>query len=573
MKKGTIIPHIICFIISCLFTIPALAGTTNYEYDDLHRLTRVERADGSITIYNYDELGNRTSVNTVLDIFVPTALFTANHTSGTVPLAITFTDQSSGPVTSWAWDFNNDGITDSTIQHPTHTYNTVGIYTVSLEVSGSNGTDSETKTNYISVTTASFTPILQLTPTTRIVNASAGTTNFTVSNIGDGTMNWTATSNNSWLSISNGTSGTNHGTITSDFTTNTGSSRTGTITITAADADNSPQTVTVQQDPADNCPSDPLKTDLGLCGCNIPDTDSDGDGTPDCHDTCASDPFKIIPGICDCGTPDTDRDNDGTPDCNDQCPTDSGKTVPGICGCETNDFDSDGDSVADCNDNCPVVLNSDQKDTDGDGIGDACEGDDNDGIALDIDGRWQDGNFTDENDIYSNNFTDQHINGVTYGLIKERNNSNIVIVDAQESSQGVWISINGITSTEAVLSICDFQIAITHGDSFIATCALHLQLPPSDLDEEGFSVKTLYGEIKVYIDEKQYIEIPAEGEIQITAPAIRSFELENISKDKIVTVMTDDGMLTLAPGQRIIIQTSVFTWNLFMPAILAAPIK
>ena len=35
--------------------------------------------------------------------------------------------------------------------------------------------------------------------------------------------------------------------------------------------------------------------------------------------------------------------------------------------------DRDGDSIADDYDNCPDVINEDQKDTDGDGLGDACE--------------------------------------------------------------------------------------------------------------------------------------------------------------------------------------------------------
>jgi len=35
--------------------------------------------------------------------------------------------------------------------------------------------------------------------------------------------------------------------------------------------------------------------------------------------------------------------------------------------------DSDDDGIPDCNDNCPDVGNPDQTDSDGDGIGDACE--------------------------------------------------------------------------------------------------------------------------------------------------------------------------------------------------------
>lgn len=36
----------------------------------------------------------------------------------------------------------------------------------------------------------------------------------------------------------------------------------------------------------DMCPNDPLKTEPGACGCGVVDTDSDGDGTPDCSDPC-----------------------------------------------------------------------------------------------------------------------------------------------------------------------------------------------------------------------------------------------------------------------------------------------
>ncbi|MCE5264289.1 MAG: hypothetical protein LLG97_12235 [Deltaproteobacteria bacterium] len=39
----------------------ALGLTVNYRYDDLYRLTRVERSDGIVTEYQYDAAGNRMS--------------------------------------------------------------------------------------------------------------------------------------------------------------------------------------------------------------------------------------------------------------------------------------------------------------------------------------------------------------------------------------------------------------------------------------------------------------------------------------------------------------------------------
>ena len=53
----------------------------------------------------------------------PVAAFTANVRSGNAPLAVQFTDQSTGttPLT-YAWDFDNDGVTDSILQSPSFTY-------------------------------------------------------------------------------------------------------------------------------------------------------------------------------------------------------------------------------------------------------------------------------------------------------------------------------------------------------------------------------------------------------------------------------------------------------------------
>jgi len=92
----------------------------------------------------------------------------------------------------------------------------------------------------------------------------------------------------------------------------------------------------------------------------------------DACDECPADPYKTFAGQCGCGVPDTDTDSDGTPDCLDQCPQDGGKTEPGICGCGVPDTDADSDGYLYCHDNCPTIRN-DQTDTDGDGLGNVCD--------------------------------------------------------------------------------------------------------------------------------------------------------------------------------------------------------
>ncbi len=79
----------------------------------------------------------------------PTANFSANPTTVQVGGTVTFHDLSTGNPTSWSWNFGDGGT--STQQNPTHVYNNVGDYTVTLTVSNANGSDSETKNAYIHV--------------------------------------------------------------------------------------------------------------------------------------------------------------------------------------------------------------------------------------------------------------------------------------------------------------------------------------------------------------------------------------------------------------------------------------
>ncbi|HYC77388.1 MAG TPA: right-handed parallel beta-helix repeat-containing protein [Planctomycetota bacterium] len=86
--------------------------------------------------------------------------FSANVTAGPAPLSVTFTDltfSSAGPVTSYAWDFQNDGIVDSTAANPTFVYQCPGVYSVSLTTTdGVNPPSTVVKSNYITATQFQF---------------------------------------------------------------------------------------------------------------------------------------------------------------------------------------------------------------------------------------------------------------------------------------------------------------------------------------------------------------------------------------------------------------------------------
>jgi len=106
--------------------------------------------DGQVIIWN------RIISDATADLYgmnlAPEPDFLASTLNGIKPLTVDFTDLSTCTVTDWAWDFDNDGTTDSTAQSPTHIYDTVGIYTVKLTVTGPGGTRDGIWVDYINVT-------------------------------------------------------------------------------------------------------------------------------------------------------------------------------------------------------------------------------------------------------------------------------------------------------------------------------------------------------------------------------------------------------------------------------------
>jgi len=76
--------------------------------------------------------------------------FLGAPTSGYAPLQVLFTNQSLGDFIDCEWDFG-DGNASDNCDDPSHTYQSAGIYSVTLTVRGPGGTDTRTNKEYITV--------------------------------------------------------------------------------------------------------------------------------------------------------------------------------------------------------------------------------------------------------------------------------------------------------------------------------------------------------------------------------------------------------------------------------------
>jgi PKD repeat protein len=102
--------------------------------------------------FTTDNGGNSTNSVTGTGAVVPVASYVGNPTSGVAPLAVVFTDNSTGTITNRFWDFGDGATSNTTGVVVGHSYGVAGTNTVVLTVSGPVGTNSLSQPGYIVVT-------------------------------------------------------------------------------------------------------------------------------------------------------------------------------------------------------------------------------------------------------------------------------------------------------------------------------------------------------------------------------------------------------------------------------------
>jgi PKD repeat protein len=152
--------------------------------------------------------GGATNAVTGTGAIVPVPGFNGSPTAGLVPLAVTFTDTSTGTITNRFWTFGDGGTTNTLNTTVSYTYNGTGVFTATLSDFGPvGGTQTSTRMNYIVVT--NIPSQLAVTPAIRNYGAlpvgQASTQSFSVVNSGLSLLSGTATAGGSPFSIIGGT--------------------------------------------------------------------------------------------------------------------------------------------------------------------------------------------------------------------------------------------------------------------------------------------------------------------------------------------------------------------------------
>jgi len=299
----------------------------------------------------------------------PKASVSATPVGGTAPLSVGFSGGGTDPdgsITSYSWTFGDGGT--SSLQNPTHTYQSTGTYSAALTVTDNQGA-ADTATLQIVVSAPSNSSPTAAVSADRTSGTAPLSVQFTaVASDSDGSItsyDWDFGDGSTSVSANPSHTFTVAGnyTVTLTVTDNDGAQAAATSTISVAS-------------PASDSDNDGLSDVREQAyGLNTGTSDSDGDGISDFVEWGSGDAPSDSDGDGIIDALDTDSDNDGKPDADEGIQDDDGDGAANYIDINDSDGplgDQDGDGI---NNSTEVTyqMNPNLSDSDGDGISDKTE--------------------------------------------------------------------------------------------------------------------------------------------------------------------------------------------------------
>ncbi len=175
------------------------------------------------------------------------------------------------------------------------------------------------------------------------------------------------------------------------------------------------------------------------------------------------------------------------------------------------------------------------------GVADEVFDQDHDYIWDTIDGGFESGVFSDESQVASLRFTDQHLGGATSGRVVESAGLVVNVADPVSPELGVLISVTGSGDAQATANICETTLNLTNGDVFLAACG------PLEIDVHN-------GPVDIELNSDVIATVPTDGAVIVIRINEEELTLKNISDAASVLISSEDGEIEVLAGGEVLIE-------------------
>ncbi len=163
--------------------------------------------------------------------------------------------------------------------------------------------------------------------------------------------------------------------------------------------------------------------------------------------------------------------------------------------------------------------------------------DDGDGLTDAIDGLFIASRYYDQRFEYSDQFTDRHLGGDTFGALVDRAGLSFELDN--HKTNGVEVFVSGEAEAQGVMKACEIpaEILVSNGDRFELRCG-------------SLILRVLTGDVVVRIDQDTRVEVPAGAIVIVELIADGQFSIRNDAGSTAAVTVVDRGVVVdLQPGE------------------------